>query len=262
MKKVLNSKFSYQICSGAQSKKGHMFYIPAHFHQVLPVQFFEKFYQKLQLETVMMDHEGSMLDRKDKELYEDYSEFLGGFEGNKYIVGEGIGALYAMRICQLNKDMFKGAIFVNPLFGFETNYDVGPFKKAKLFLSSKDKIYDGLEDIKAPGDMKYSVTNAQFLKILNFQSELYDRTSKFTTPSLFLLGEQDKVTSKETVTQLFNQLKNSTHRKRLSIEFGDHFILHHQNKGELHKENHMLEAQKEAVDFVERLEKNVRINVK
>ena len=99
MKKVLNNKFSYQICSGSQSKKGHIFYIPAHFHQVMPTQFFEKFHQKLQLDTVMMEHEGSMLDRKDKEVFSDYEEFAGGFDGQKYIVGEGIGALYAMKLC-------------------------------------------------------------------------------------------------------------------------------------------------------------------
>ena len=65
----------------------------------MPIQFFEKFHQKMGLDTVMLEHEGSMLDKKDNELYSDYKEFLEGFEGNKYIVGEGIGALYAMRIC-------------------------------------------------------------------------------------------------------------------------------------------------------------------
>ena len=43
---------------------------------------------------------------------------MGGFDGNKYIVGEGIGALYAIRICQLNPEMFKGAVFINPLLAF------------------------------------------------------------------------------------------------------------------------------------------------
>ena len=47
----------------------------------------------------MMEHEGSMLDRKDKEVFSDYEEFAGGFDGQKYIVGEGIGALYAMKLC-------------------------------------------------------------------------------------------------------------------------------------------------------------------
>lgn len=66
-----------------------------------------------------MLHDEDFYNKKEKEVLSDYGDFISQFEGTKYIIGEGIGALYAMRLCQLQSEALKGAVFVNPLFSFK-----------------------------------------------------------------------------------------------------------------------------------------------
>jgi len=63
-----------------------------------------------------------------------YKEKLDGQSLPKFIIGDGIGALYAIQACKNHPDFFKGCISITPLFRFATPYQVSGLAKMKLFM--------------------------------------------------------------------------------------------------------------------------------
>lgn len=69
----------------------------------------------------------------------------------KFIVGDGLGALYALQACRKDPDFFKGCISINPLFRFATPYQVAGLSKMSLVwqkMSSKGepKTHDAMTE--------------------------------------------------------------------------------------------------------------------
>ena len=76
--------------------------------------------------------------RDEETMVDDHFQFyesvayLRGYHPNtpKFLIGHSLGALYAARLCQREKDFFKGLIMINPLLDFKTK--ISYFTKAKL----------------------------------------------------------------------------------------------------------------------------------
>ena len=60
----------------------------------------------------------------EKDVFKNYSEFITQVSKDvsdktpKFIIGQSIGALYAFRLCQMDPDLFKAAVLINPLLEF------------------------------------------------------------------------------------------------------------------------------------------------
>ena len=148
----------------------------------------------------------------------------------KFILGHSLGALYALRFCQLHPELFRGCILVNPLLEFQQK--VGSFKKASLFMQ-KNKIIDG--KLKKFDDMDefcpegHEMSISTYLQILNIQAEAYGRLGKTKTPMLFIDGENDKFVDSSMLNVIFNEMKNVKHKKFATVEKEGHYMMDEEN---------------------------------
>ena len=75
------------------------------------------------------------------------------------------------------------------------------------------------------GNLEYTITVDQFLKVLNMQNEVVEQSKKITTPQLWLLGARDKIVDNDATRVIYNELKNARHRKCYEIDEGDHYMI-------------------------------------
>ena len=150
---LIKSAFKTSLAKFHFSKSGTnslVFYLPAYGQQPSDFGYFfsGKTFEKLGITGISIEnqYQDSQNRLKNEKIF--MKEFIEVIEANeelqavpKFIVGHSLGALYALRICQMNPEMFRGCVMINPLLEFKEK--VGPFKKAKMFLK-KNKVENGV----------------------------------------------------------------------------------------------------------------------
>lgn len=218
--------------------------------------FFKPFGERLGLVTYSADilpMQEPMVLPKEKVVIKKTLDFVDQIDSEyssdvpKFLCGQGLGSLIALKMLLQRPDFFRAGLLVSPIFEF--GHKVSALQKAGLFFkkaTNGSQAYMGLPDLAPPNNdksMPQHLSLGSYFQTLTTQHECAMKSTKLKTPMLWLQGEEDQIADKDTTYRIFNDMKKVKHKKLMTVPEGGPFLL----------TNSQVETSKEIGNFLERL---------